>query len=52
MCKYAKQLKDHEIDIKFRFPEADFVDGKIINAEVSDEEREEYLKEYEIAIQQ
>lgn len=42
-----KALKDLELHIKMRFPEAEFLDGHILNVSLSEEEHEEYSKLYE-----
>lgn len=42
----AKELKDFELEIKQEYPEAEFVNGAILNAKVSEEKQEYYFKLY------
>lgn len=42
----VKELKDFELEIKQKHPEAEFVNGTILNAKVSEEKQEYYFKLY------
>lgn len=46
MDLYEKELRDYELYIKSKYPEAHFVDGIILDAKVTEEEREYYEKVY------